>query len=86
MRPLSVAFRAGKRRSAPCSFSHTVQVKPCTASVAVTDLTLGRAVKGRKDIEREREREREREKRREEEEERRGSIINRYQKSLYSLP
>ena len=57
-----MTFGAGKRSPTPCSFSYTVQVKPCTASFTITALTLEKTVDGREGGERKgRERERERE-------------------------
>ena len=53
--PLLMTFGAGKRPPDPCSFTYTVQVKPCTASFSVTALTLEKAVEeGRGRVERER--------------------------------
>ena len=46
VRPLLVALGAGERCSSPCSFSHTVQVKPCVASINVTALSLKGEVGG----------------------------------------
>ena len=46
MRPLLVALGAGERCPSPCSFSHTVQVKPCVTSITVTALSLVGEVRG----------------------------------------
>ena len=40
MGPLLVTLGAGERCSSPHSFSHTVQVKPCIASITITALSL----------------------------------------------
>ena len=46
MGPLLVALGAGERRPSPRSFSHTVQVKPCIASITITALSLVGEVRG----------------------------------------
>ena len=48
MGPLLVALGAGERCPSPRSFSHTVKVKPCIASITVTALSLVGEVRGGK--------------------------------------